>query len=106
MKSNAHKKGLIFAGGHTLLFFLMIIYIKSSNDGQAPLVLVFFAFIDFPISLIYFVPHEIFNNLRTLYSPYIIHGLFGGIWWYLVPRLFMPKRLGGIWGKRQKEIEA
>jgi heme/copper-type cytochrome/quinol oxidase subunit 4 len=115
MKSNAHRKGLKFAGIHTLLFFLMIIGINSSNDGQAPMAWVIFAFIDLPISLLYFA-HAIFKDLITFfgessfvaklfYPPYIIHGLFGSIWWYFLPRFFMSKKVGGVWGKRKSETE-
>ena len=117
MKSNAHRKGLIFASIHTVLFFVMVISINSSSDGQAPMAWGFFVFIDMPISLLYFIPDEIYTIISSsfgdssivnqiFYAPHIIHGLFGGIWYYFLPRLFMPRRFGGIWGRKQNETKA
>ena len=67
------------------------------------------AVVDFPISLSYFLVGDAYSNYldnmrvpgitQFFYPPYVIHGLLGAIWWLFLPRLLMPKRLGGIWGK-------
>ena len=94
------------AGAHLAAFLTLAFYITRSADPQAPLLWVVFAVIDFPLSLLYFLAGSLSNSLHqfekswvayVLYLPYLIHGLLGPIWWYLLPRLVMPRRLGGVW---------
>ncbi len=78
---------IIFSVVHVVLFLLMCLAINASDDGQAPMNWGIFAFLDFPISLLYFYDWPIFKQsiLATIfYPPYFIHGLLGVIWWYLV----------------------
>ena len=76
-----------FAGIHLLIFLLTIFYINLSGDGQASLIWVVFAIIDFPVSVFYlFSNAEILNSISEyIYIPYLFHGVFGTIWWYVLP---------------------
>jgi len=96
MGSKAHKVGLTLLAIHFALFLITLLYISSSSDGQAPLVWVFFAIGDLPVSLIYMLGSTRLSD--AIYMPYLIHGVLGPAWWYLLPRLFMTKQNGGIWG--------
>jgi hypothetical protein len=72
-------------------------YIRSSLDGQAPLLWVIFAVVDFPISLIYFLAgqgysrwlHALDNPIlaQVFYLPHFIHGVLGTLWWYWLPKI-------------------
>lgn len=105
MKNRAHAVGLLFAVVHTLLFVFTLLIIANSSDPQISLLWVPFAIADLPVIPLYLVNafmarHGLSFNI---YLPYVAHGFFGAIWWYLLPRLFMPKRLGGIWGKGESK---
>lgn len=109
MQVYAKKIGLYFAAIHLLAFSVTVLHIHLSPDPQSPLLWVFFAAIDFPISLIYLLAgkfHANTTNLQdnlflaqVLYVPHLIHGVLGTIWWYFLPRLILTKKYGGIWGK-------
>ena len=112
MRNRAHKIGLFFLIAHIFLFIVALISIGISNDPQAPLIWVIFAIVDFPVSLLYmlwayfsdFIDANLCCGLSIiLYFPYLIHGVLGSIWWYFLPRFFMSKRFGGIWGKSTSE---
>ena len=104
-KNLTRKLGAVLAIIHLVAFVWLALYVRSLSDPQAPLLLAVFVIVDFPVSMIYFLVaklHLNFADLRNpvfefLYPPYLIHGLLGTIWWYFLPRLFLPKRLGGIW---------
>jgi hypothetical protein len=102
----ARKIGLSLALLHLVAFVLLALYIRLSADPQAPLLWGVFAVIDFPLSLIYLFAGNFSHSLphleqswfaQFLYFPYLIHGLLGTVWWYLLPRFVTPRRLGGIW---------
>jgi hypothetical protein len=50
-------------------------YVSTSPAGQAPMVWVYWAFADFPLSLLYAFLDDSFL---------IVHGLLGTIWWYFL----------------------
>jgi hypothetical protein len=111
MKNRAHKIGLVFFTVHIAMFILALLFIALSGDPQASLIWVIFAIADFPVSLLYMLKAFFSSSLDAdlccgltfiFYLPYLVHGIFGAIWWYLLPRLFMPRRLGGIWGSKLK----
>lgn len=86
---------------HLLLFFLTVLYVSQSHDGQAPLVWGIWAVIDFPVSLFYFVGGNAYSALLhsvsgpiawLLYLPHWIHGVLGALWWYLLARFFVSFR--------------
>ena len=105
------RLGLMLAAMHVALFLGSVIYVYTAVQGQASLIWVVWAVIDFPVSLLYMVIAEPYSRwLGTLsndgaplqhvmYLPHVIHGVLGTLWWYQLPRLCMPKRLGGFWGE-------
>jgi hypothetical protein len=109
---NMHSKklGLLFAGLHLVAFLATIFYIRHSASPQASLIWGIFAIFDFPISSVYFFAGGAYSKwldalgnsslAQIAYLPHLIHGLLGTIWWYFLPRFFMPRKLGGLWGKR------
>ncbi|OPY73966.1 MAG: hypothetical protein A4E62_00113 [Syntrophorhabdus sp. PtaU1.Bin002] len=111
MRTLSTKIGLYLFGLHCIGFIVTIFCIRLSTDPQAPLLWSIFAIMDFPISLLYYFTGGLYAKIvnmagqsifaQILYPPHIIHGLLGGIWWYYLPRLFTPKRFGGIWGKKK-----
>jgi len=110
MGSLAGRIGVALAGTHFFLFVASVAYVYTSSTGQSSLIWVVWAIVDFPISLLYVVSAAPYSAwLETLgydflqhllYLPHLLHGLIGTIWWYLLPRLVMLKRRGGVWGQR------
>ena len=89
-----------------MAFVILALYVRSLPDPQAPLLLAVFMVIDFPVSLLDLLLASFHLHLSALekpsfvellYPPYLIHGLLGSIWWYFLPRLLTPRRLGGAW---------
>jgi hypothetical protein len=109
MNTIAQKIGLSLAALHCIGVVVTAAYINRSTDPQAPLLWGIFAILDFPVSLLYFCLKGAYTKFamsfdnsfiaQLLYPPHIIHGLIGGIWWYYLPRFFMSKISGGVWGK-------
>jgi hypothetical protein len=73
-------------------------YVAQSTDGQAPMVWVYWAFIDLPWSLTYFFGHGYtgwteghFGGspllAQLLYFPHLLHAIVGTLWWYCLVRL-------------------
>ena len=114
MRSKTAKRaGLLAACLHIAAFSATLLYIRFSRDPQASLIWVKWATFDFPVSLLYYLPLESYgtwvqnldNSLlaQILYFPHLADGFVGTVLWYFLPRLCMPKRLGGIWGKPVKK---
>ena len=105
----ATSLGLYCACFHLLAFIVVLLCINTSLDPQAPLLWGGLAIIDFPISLLYFCMGTTYSAwldsygtdgfAYLLYGPYLIHGIFGTFWWFFLPRLVTPRRIGGVWGK-------
>jgi hypothetical protein len=64
------------AAAHLLGVLLTEYYVSGSSDGQAPLVWVYWMFIDLPWSLPLW---ELMSGKLIL-----IHGVIGTVWWYLL----------------------
>src|SRR5665213_462282 len=91
------KIGIAFAGTHVVGVLLTIWYVTASTDGQAPLVWATWAFVDLPWSLAYMAVGQFYTNwllayssahpimAQLLYFPYILHGIVGTLWWYVLP---------------------
>jgi hypothetical protein len=71
-----HVVAAAVAGVHLLGVLLTALYVSGSTAGQAPLVWVYWMFIDLPWSL----------PLWQLMSGsfVLIHGVIGTAWWYLL----------------------
>src|SRR5258707_1945261 len=112
-EQTAKRVGLFCAGLHSCAFLATVLYIRSSRNPQAALIWAEWGTFDFPANLLYFLPLESYstwvqgldNSLlglivaQILYFPHLAHGFLGTVLWYFLPRLGMPKRLGGVWGK-------
>jgi hypothetical protein len=82
---------------HLILFVGVAAYTQLSSTGQAPLVWLFFGFLDFPISLAYPLIEYCQDYLAEVgagsvlnwifYPPYFVHGILGTAWWYVVARI-------------------
>ena len=93
----AHYIGVALALLHTIGFLAMAFYISKLTDPQAPLLWSMFAIIDLPVSLLYLVAGSLPSLTKIVYGPYLIHGLLAPIWWYFLPKLVTPRRIGGVW---------
>lgn len=97
MRSIASRIPLVAAGLHLLLFAATVAYVYTSSAGQVALVWALWVVPDFPVSLLHYVGpaysrwiHEIVPRDSALdyvvYTPHVIHGFFGTLWWYLMTR--------------------
>lgn len=104
------KIGLPIALIHLATFLLTFVTVQTSEEAQIQLLYVPFLIADFPISLLHYTPLSDFDSYLksqghtwlayAVYPPLVINGLLGTIWWYFMPKLLLPKRLGGIWASR------
>ncbi|MEJ0036715.1 MAG: hypothetical protein WDO68_11605 [Gammaproteobacteria bacterium] len=81
-----HLFALVVAGVHLIGVLLTAWYVAQSSDGQAPLMWVYWAFIDFPFSLLYAL---LDNNVL------LIHGAIGTAWWYALI-LLLSKAISAV----------
>jgi hypothetical protein len=87
------KFGVGFALIHLLLFFLFVLYLYLSTEGQARLLWALWLPIDFPVSLIVIVGFDLipsdghFGGFIRTWLPYFVHGVLGTIWWFFIPVL-------------------
>ena len=101
----AARVGVALCLLHLSAFGALVLYIRNSVDPQAPLLWSIFVVTDFPVSLIYLLAGTVYSHgsqhgngwSQFIYFPYLIHGVLGTLWWYFLPRLVTPRRLGGIW---------
>ena len=70
----------IVAGIHLFGILLTWLYVSNSSEGQASLLWVYWAFIDFPFSLLYSL---LDNNFL------VVHGAIGTVWWYFLTALLI-----------------
>ena len=71
-----HVIAVIVAGVHLLGASLTAWYVSGSSEAQAPLVWIYWMFIDLPWSLPLW---ELMNS-----SFFVIHGVIGTVWWYFL----------------------
>jgi hypothetical protein len=101
---------LWFALIHLAAFFLTAIYISSSPqaEGWKSIIWIFWFPVDFPWSTLHFVINhgqvaQLVDQLSSqsvvwqyvLYSPYLIHGVIGTIWWGFLPSIWSKYRHQG-----------
>ncbi|NMN04116.1 MULTISPECIES: hypothetical protein [unclassified Novosphingobium] len=101
---------MIFAVVHAILFSILLLNDGVTQEAKVQLFYMPFLIGDFPIILFYSIPVEIIGDYlrfadnpilaNIFHSPSIIDCMLGTIWWYFVPKFFLPKRLGGIWGSK------
>jgi hypothetical protein len=75
LPKQARQFATIVAGMHLLGVGATEWYVSTSPVGQAPMVWLYWAFADFPVSLLYALLDDSFL---------IVHGVLGTIWWYFL----------------------
>jgi hypothetical protein len=108
--SKYFRVGAIAAFLHAVLFLLVFFVVINSEEAQIQLLYIPFMILDLPISLLYWFDIEKLKAVlesvghpwlaKFFYGPLLIDGILGTIWWYYVPKFFLPRRLGGIWGSK------
>jgi hypothetical protein len=97
--------GLLLAAGHFALFLLSAQLAQQGQGWAGVFVWPVWLLIDFPVSLLHFLMHQRRIDLWVqamssgsivwaylLYSPYLVHGIIGTIWWGFLPKLFYQYR--------------
>lgn len=107
------KIGIPIAFVHLLGFLITFVSVETSEMEQRQLLYIPFLLIDFPVSILYATPLAEFDSYLkshgltwlayVAYPPLIVSGLLGTTWWYFLPKCFLPRKLGGIWGTRPAE---
>lgn len=106
-----YKIGLPLSLGHAALVALVYFGIASGGEAQAGLRIVPILIADVPVSFLIALTseHGVLGGTPWLenivFSPLFIDGILGSIWWYFLPKFFLPKRCGGIWGSRPNPPE-
>jgi hypothetical protein len=97
----------IVAGLHLAGVVATAFYVAQSSEGQAPLVWVYWAFIDLPWSLAYLLQGPGYGSwveahsgghpliAQLLYFPHLLHGIIGTVWWYFLV-LLIGKLVGAV----------
>lgn len=86
----------ITAGAHLAAFWVTVLYVYRSADGEAALVWIWWSLPDFPVSLFpsgrpySMLIHSIVPDNSPLsyvvYWPHLVHGVLGTMWWFCMPR--------------------
>ena len=110
--TSAGKIGIALGAIHLVLYIALLCYVAVDTEAQAPLIGIYFLFADLPISLLDFLQTHAYSLwlgrvsadsslLRyVLFIPNFVHAVLGTAWWYFIPRLLLPRRLGGVWGQK------
>ena len=79
------KIGLLLAASHLIVFFWFLSYLDdlSGQDGQGPLLWVYWLVIDFPVSLLVILLFAV--DVTSHYVMYVVHWVLGTIWWFYLP---------------------
>jgi len=106
MKMNNRTKylGIILATLHMIAFVATVAYTVNSAIEQASFIWLIWFPLDFPWSFINILGGESYSvwvdNISDkspilgyiFYTPYVVHGLIGTIWWYFLPTIIMVIR--------------
>ncbi len=79
---------------HSVFFIVFSSYLNFfAGDGQWQLFWIVFLLIDFPVSLLLLgalglisVDSQYGEAILSI-LPYVIHGILGGLWWYMLPQM-------------------
>ncbi len=95
---------------HGMLYFWTIDQLVHTYDAQRELIWIPLVIVDFPVWLLAYFPGDWWSGynawldhwnhpaLSTLFSSQsLILGILGSLWWYFLPRLFLPSKWGGVW---------
>ena len=91
--------GGVFALVHLAAFTATVLYTVNSPNEQSSLIWVIWFPIDIPWSFLHFVGGESYSIWLDymasksmlfkylFYTPYLVHGFIGTVWWYLLPTI-------------------
>ena len=94
-----NKLGIILSTIHLLFFLLTISYLNSSHTEQASFIWIIWFPVDLPWSLLYLIGGEEYGQWvetiyryspiisEILYTPHLVHGIIGTIWWFFLPKI-------------------
>ncbi len=106
--TKATRIGAIFAIVHFVAYAATFFLTSIGSSWNSIYLILFWQAADFPISLILDTSAGIYHDwiepsLREgtilgllLWFPNIVDGLLGSLWWFVIPRFFMAKSLGGF----------
>ena len=107
-----HKIGAGFALAHLLLFLSIFLRVVFSDEAQIQLLYIPIMVLDIPLSLLYLFDIESLKSsleaagylwmAKLFYTPLLVDGILGTVWWYFLPKLFISKRLGGVWDAKDE----
>ncbi len=80
---NKSTTGLIVAAVHIALF-LYIYEVATESRAQSPLLWIYMAFVDFPLTAWFHFLLPLFGSLRV--AGIVIYGIFGTLFWYSLIR--------------------
>ena len=82
-----------------MMFILTVVYVSISYAEQVPLIWLLWLPVDFPWSLINVIGGSAYSKWYRevsrssaileyiLYTPYLVHGVIGTVWWYYLPKI-------------------
>lgn len=91
--------GFILALLHLVGFFVTVHHVITSPVEQSTMIWLVWFPVDFPWSLLNLLGGEGYSNWvqhisetseimgYILYTPYLVHGLIGTVWWFFIPHL-------------------
>jgi len=104
--SASFKIGVILASLHVALTMFILYSIIFNIESEWPMYWMLLFAIDFPVTLVNFIiPHaqarlsfwpSPFDDINNFWIPLIVHGVFGTLWYFILPIL-----IGKLFGKRK-----
>ena len=107
--TRAGKIGLGMAAVHFAAVAATVTWLHYNDDGQGVLLWLYWQVPDFPVGLLIIPllhfdpvwldnlsPNNPFLEFLVTDQFHWVHGILGTLWWGLLPKLVMPKRLGGF----------
>ena len=91
--------GITLSTIHFIAFVLTVIYVNNSSSEQSEFIWLLWFPVDFPWSLLHLVGGKQYGRFirliydysyvlySMLYTPYLVHGYIGTIWWFFLPKI-------------------